>query len=87
MAANSNSWFYLPFYRSLSIKVLLCGAPREIIGLNILVGILFIVNFHAWKILIVCALFHLICVYVCRSDDQMFDCLKMYIRKKSYYST
>ena len=39
-------WYDLPFYRSLTEKVLMFGAPRGVILANALVAVLFLMDFH-----------------------------------------
>lgn len=80
-------WFELPFYRSLSEQVLLFGASKSFIFFNGLVALLFIMYLHFWYILPICLILHFLCIYVSKNDDQFFDCLKFYIRKKNYYCT
>ena len=80
-------WFELPFYRSLTEQILFLGAPRAAIMVNALVAFLFIINFHFFYIIPISLLFHFGCIYVARSDDQFFDCLKVYQTKKNYYCT
>ena len=72
-------WFELPFYRSMTEQILFLGAPRSAIMVNALVAFLFIIP--------ISLLFHFGCIYVARSDDQFFDCLKVYQTKKNYYCT
>ena len=80
-------WFELPFYRSLTEQILFLGAPRSAIMVNALVAFLFIINVHFFYIIPISLLFHFGCIYVARSDDQFFDCLKVYQTKKNYYCT
>ena len=87
-AENKGAQRYeLPFYRSLTEQILFLGAPRAAIMLNAMVAFLFIINFHFWYILPVNLLFHFGCIYVAKNDDQFFDCLKVYQKKKNYYCT
>ncbi len=80
-------WYDLPFYRSLTEKILMFGAPRGVILANALVAVLFLMDFHFWQIIPICIVVHCGCIYVCKSDDQFFDALRSYISKKNYYST
>lgn len=81
------AWFELPFYRSLTEQILFLGVPRSAIMVNALVAFLFIINFHFRYILPMSLLFHFGCIYVARSDDQFFNCLRVYQSKKNFYST
>ena len=90
MARDDNqpvSWQVLPFYRSLTEQVLLFGVPRPLLMLNGVLAYIFIVNFHFFYILILNAIIHFGSIYVAKSDDQFFDCLRSYQSKKSYYCT
>ncbi|MBP2629461.1 MAG: hypothetical protein H6Q70_89 [Firmicutes bacterium] len=84
---TSLPWFELPFYRSLSEQILLLGAPKPMLILNGLVMLLFIVDFNFWLIIPVNLVIHFGCIYLTKNDDQFFDCLRKYIRKKNYYCT
>ena len=84
---NVNSWYSLPFYRSLTEQILFLGAPRAAIMLNALIAFMFIINFHFWYILPLSVIFHFGCIYLAKNDDQFFDCLKVYQGKKNYYCT
>ena len=81
------AWQELPFYRSLSERILLLGAPKPILILNGMILVLFIVDFHFWPIIPVSLAVHFLCIYVSKNDDQFFECLRSYIHKKKYYCT
>lgn len=81
------SWQELPFYKSLSERILLMGAPKPIIIINALVMLLFIIDFHFWEIIPVSLAFHFLCIYVSKNDEQFFEALKSYLHKKNYYCT
>lgn len=81
------AWQELPFYRSLSEQILLLGAPKEILIANGLVLLFFIVDFHFWPIIPVSLIVHFLCIYLSKNDDQFFDCLREYLKKKKYYCT
>jgi type IV secretory pathway TrbD component len=87
MDEKSTPWHELPFYRSLSEQILLLGAPKEILILNALAGLLFIVNFHFWLIIPLNLAVHFGCIYVAKNDSQFFDCIREYAKKKNYYCT
>ncbi len=80
-------WQVLPFYRSLSEQILMLGVPRVVLVLNGLIAFLFVINFHFWYILIVNAIVHFGSIDLAKNDDQFFECLQYYQRKKNYYST
>jgi len=80
-------WYELPFYRSLSEQILLLGAPKSILIINGLLMLIFIVDFNFFLIIPINLLIHFGCIYLSKNDDQFFDCLRVYIRKKNYYCT
>ena len=79
--------YCLPLYRSLTEIILLAGAPRGVIVIN--AGAAF------WELLIIQMPWLLpinVIVYfaarcLTKKDDQFFDCLKMFFKKRDYYST
>lgn len=81
------SWWELGFSRGLTEPALLMGVPKMIVIGNIIVAIIFIMNFGFWPILFVTAGIHIAAVAVCKSDNQFFDCLQSYRAKKNYYGT
>ena len=80
-------WFELPFYRGLTEKALVLGVPKSVIAVNMLVAVLFILDFHFFYIIPLNILIHFGAIYVCKGDAQFFECLKYYISKKNYYTT
>lgn len=81
------SWFEIPLFRGLTDQILTLGVPRKVLALNALFGFIFIMDFHFVWIIPVCIAIHFGSVYICKSDDQFFDCLQGYLGKKNYYST
>lgn len=84
---DSASWFDLGFSRGLTEPILLLGVPRLFIVLNAALGALFIIDFGFWPILVVNAILHFGGIYVCKGDNQFFDCLQGYMRTKDFYET
>ena len=80
-------WYVLPFYRSLSEQILLLGAPKEILMANGILMLLFIVDLGFYMIIPINILLHFGCIYVSKNDEQFFDCLREYRKKKNYYCT
>lgn len=84
---KSIPWYDLPFYRAMSEQVLTFGVPRGVILANVMLAIIFIFDFHFFYIIPICIALHILCTYVCKSDQQFFSCLRNYISKRNYYST
>lgn len=87
MAAEEKTpWYTLPFYRSLSEQILIAGVPKGVLAANGVIMLLFIVDFGFFYIIPFSLLLHFLAIYLCKNDDQFFDCLRVYINKKNYYS-
>ncbi len=80
------AWFSLPFYRSLSEQILIAGVPKGVLAMNAVIMLIFIVDFGFWYIIPISLLMHFGAIYLCKGDDQFFDCLRVYINKKNYYN-
>lgn len=78
--------FRLPLYRALTEKMLMGGAPKEIMILNGTMAVIFMMM-HTFWVLILNVVIHVGAIRFTKSDDQFFDCFKRYINKKNYYST
>ena len=84
---DTASWYDLGFSRGLTEPALLLGVPKLAIVLNAALGGIFIMDFGFWPIIFVNLVIHFASIYVCKSDNQFFDCLQMYMRKKNFYET
>lgn len=85
--AEAQSWYDLGFSRGLTEPALIAGVPKTALVMNGVVAFLFIIDFGFWPILIVTAIVHGLSVYVCKGDNQFFDCLHVYLGEKDYYGT
>jgi type IV secretion system protein VirB3 len=84
---NIPTGFRLPLYRSLTEQILMAGAPKSVIVLNGTVMAFFILSMHFFWIVPLNIVVHFGAIYLTKKDDQLFDCLKVYIHKKNYYCT
>ena len=84
---DSASWFNLGFSRGLTEPALIFGVPKLFIVLNVALAGLFILDFGFWPILFVNAILHFGAIYVCKGDNQTFDCLIKYRKTKDFYET
>jgi type IV secretion system protein TrbD len=84
---NEISWVHLPLYSSLTEHVLLAGAPKSVLGINIIITVLFLINFNFWYILFLTVPLQFFCIYLSQNDAQFFDCYSIYVGKDDYYST
>ena len=83
--SDAASWYELGFSRGLVEPSLLLGVPKNVLVLNGIVAVIFILDFGFWPILLITAIIHFTAIYVCKGDNQFFDCLQEYMRKKNYY--
>lgn len=77
--------FRLPICKPLTEKVLLAGAPKNVIVFNAMIAGFFLLSLHFIWILPVNAAVYFGSIYLTSIDSQFFDCLIRYIRKKDYY--
>ena len=87
LANDTQSWFELGFSRGLTEPALSAGVPKAALVINGVVAFLFIIDFGFWPILIVTLAVHFGSVYVCKGDNQFFECLRAYLNEKDYYGT
>lgn len=87
MEENNFSWISLPMYSSLTERVLLLGAPKSVLAINIVVSLLCITNFHFWYILLISIPLQFFCAYLSEDDAWFFDAYGIYLGKDKYYST
>ena len=80
------AWYDVPFIRGLTEPALIAGVPKNVLVFNGIFAIFLIMNFGFFYILIVTLLFHFVAMYVCKGDNQFFDCLKSYKSKEKYYT-
>lgn len=74
-----------PLFRAFTGQLLVAGAPRGMIVLNICLAAIFLLALHIPWIVPVNLLIHLSAVYLTKEDEQFFDILRRYLHKKSYY--
>ncbi|WP_371367802.1 hypothetical protein SRRS_16080 [Sporomusa rhizae] len=74
-----------PLFRALTGQLLVAGAPRGMIVLNICLASIFLMALHIPWIVPVNLLIHLSAVYLTKKDEQFFDILRRYLHKKTYY--
>lgn len=74
-----------PLFRALTGQLLIAGAPRGMIVLNMCLAAIFLMALHIPWIVPVNLLIHLSAVYLTKEDEQFFDILRRYLHKKSYY--
>lgn len=79
--------FRLPLFRSLTEQVLVLGAPRGFMVMNLMMLAIFVVSFHFFYIVPLHVILHFGAIYLAKHDAQFFECLKLYLRKKDYYCT
>lgn len=79
--------FRLPLYRSLTEEILLAGAPKGMIVLNVSLMAFFIMTMHFLWIIPLNIVVHIGAVFLTKQDDRFFDCLRIYIGQKNYYGT
>lgn len=79
--------FRLPLYRSLTEEILLAGAPKGMIVLNVSLMAFFIMTMHFLWIIPLNIVIHIGAVFLTKQDDRFFDCLRIYIGQKNYYGT
>ena len=86
MAADAEG-FEIPLHKSLTEKILVMGAPREITLLNGTFGAAFGLGLHSWSVVPFCLVFPSIAVWATKQDPQFFDCFRRHIKQRKYYST
>lgn len=79
--------YRLPLYRSLTEKLLLAGAPKNVIVINAMLAAIFIIPFSFFWILPINLLVYSGSIYFTQKDDHFFECLVRYVRKKDFYCT
>lgn len=87
MAEETPIGFRLALYRSLTEEVLIAGAPKGVIVLNVSLMALFIITLHFFWIIPINIIIHIGAIFLTKEDDRFFDCLKIYIKQKNYYGT
>ena len=87
MEMASGSWDALPLFSSLTEFVLVYGAPRIVLVANLVISLIFIVNFGFWYILGITGALQFLSMYISKDDALFFDCYLVYLPKKSYYSS
>lgn len=79
--------FEIPLHKSLTEKILVMGAPREITLLNGTFGAAFGLGLHSWYVVPFCLVFQSLAVWATKQDPQFFDCFRRHIKQRKYYST
>lgn len=79
--------YQLPLYRSLTEQLLIAGAPASIIVWNAALLGIFVMSLFSFWIIPFNLVIHFGAIYVTRQDNQFFDCLLKYMKKKDYYCT
>ncbi len=79
--------YSLPLFRSLTQKILMAGAPKNVIIGNLTLLAFFALSLHFFWIIPLNLAVHFLAIYLTKRDEQFFDCLRIYIKKKDYYST
>jgi len=77
--------YEVPVHRSLTEKILIAGAPREIAILNGTLGAALGMGLHSFYALPLCIAFHLFAVAMTKRDPQFFDSFRRHIKQKQYY--
>lgn len=78
--------FEIPIHRSLTDEIMIAGVPRTLAIMNGSIGFSLGMGAHAWYVIIICVIFHLVAVVLTKKDPKFFDCLLKHIKFKSYYS-
>ncbi len=84
---SNTSWTDLPLFSSLTDQILLYGTPRMVLMINILITMIFIVNFDFYYIILITVPLQFFCIYLTKGDPQFFDTYFKYVGKQNYYST
>jgi type IV secretion system protein VirB3 len=72
-------------HRSLTQRIMLAGAPREIAILNGTTVAAFGLGLHSYWSIPVGIILHIVAVLAARKDPQFFECFRRHIKQKSYY--
>lgn len=77
--------FRLKLHNSLVTPILLGGAPRQFAILNGTFGAALIFGLHAFYLLPLFVIFHVVAVLLAKKDPYFFDVVLRHIRQKKYY--
>ena len=79
--------FEIPLHKSLTEKILIMGAPREMTIINGTLGAAFGLGLRSWYIVPICLVFQMVAAALTKRDPQFFDCFRRHIKQRKYYST
>lgn len=79
--------YCLPLFKSLTQQVLIMGVPRAFMVANIAILGIFVMAMHFFYIIPLNVVLHFGAIYLAQNDEQFFDCLRLYLKKKDYYCT
>ena len=74
-----------PLHRALTAPLLLGGIPRDLCIVNTTVTAAFALGLHAWPMLALGFLMHLLALWATHHDPQCTDVLKRHLRYRSHY--
>ncbi len=77
--------YQITLHKSLVMPVLFAGVPRRFAILNGTFCAALVLGLHAWYVLPICLLVHIVAVYVTKRDPYFFDVLNRHLAKKSFY--
>lgn len=77
--------FQVPIHRSLTLPILLGGAPREFAILNGALGAVLFLGLHSIIGIPLFMIFHAAAVALARQDPYFLDTFRRHINYKSYY--
>jgi type IV secretion system protein VirB3 len=72
-------------HRSLTQRIMLAGAPREIAILNGTTVAAFGLGLHSYWSIPVGIILHIVAVLAARKDPQFFECFRRHIKQKNFY--
>ena len=79
--------YRIKLHNSLVTPILLAGAPRQFAILNSTIFVALIIGLHAYYLIPIGSITHLIAVWLAKQDPYFFDILLRQIHLKKHYST
>ena len=85
--ASEAEGFEIPLHKSLTEKILVMGAPRELTIIIGTFGAAFGFGLHSWYVVPVCLVAQSLAAWATKQDPQFFDCFRRHFKQRKYYST
>ena len=85
MSANETPGYRLKIHNSLITPILFAGVPRRLAILNGTICAALVLGLHAFYMLPIFVLIHLLAALLTKKDPYFFDVVMKHIRQKRFY--